>query len=429
MKTKSLRFRVAVVFAVFAVALSILFSGSLYWISTRIGHHLMDEILGAELEDSIKRYAQNPLFTPPNTVSIKVFVRSARRPGVDIPAKIAILPPQAHNVEIGTIDYRVLIADHDDARFYLLFETENQHMQEADFLRILIILSTLLMVAAAMIGSWVAFGIVTPLTLLVKQIRGAGQGNLMVTPSKLIREDEVGELARAFDRYQQRMYQFIERERYFTADISHELRTPLAIISGALEVLEQDPTLTLKQRERLGRIRHAQQDMGALGEGLLLMAREIEPATVKILPDVGLIVQRCAVKHEYLIRERPITLEVKIIEEPELHADHVLFEVMVANLLCNALFNTLSGKVVLRLEAQQFTVHDTGVGMTKEVLARVFERNFKGAGSAGAGVGLSLVKRICDRFGWYISIESLDGAGTTVTVSFFTKLVVSNMQD
>jgi signal transduction histidine kinase len=93
-----------------------------------------------------------------------------------------------------------------------------------------------------------------------------------------------------------------------------------------------------------------------------------------------------------------------------------LLEIVVGNLIRNALFNTKSGVVLVRLEATRLIVRDTGVGMRPEELARALERYYKGASSAGAGVGLSLVKRICDRYGWKISLESQEGRGTTAEI-------------
>jgi signal transduction histidine kinase len=91
---------------------------------------------------------------------------------------------------------------------------------------------------------------------------------------------------------------------------------------------------------------------------------------------------------------------------------------VIGNLIRNALFNTKSGEVVLRLEAERLIVRDTGVGMRPEELARATERYYKGASSAGSGVGLSLVKRICDRHGWRITLDSEEGKGTTAEIDF-----------
>lgn len=414
----SLRFRVAMAFAALGALLSVLFSVGIFLTAKQLGHRLMDETLRAELDDSVMRHSRDSVFVPPNTVSIKGYVLSEKEYGADIPVEVKQLLPGSHNIAIDGVDYRVLVADRNSARYFMLFDTDSQHERENSFLRFLTFFSLFMTIASAGGGFWLALRIITPVTRLVRQVGLAGPGDKFLSQGKLARNDEVGELARAFERYSLRMQEFIERENYFTADISHELRTPLAIILGAIEVLEQDAALTGKQKERIGRIRRAAQDMSELSAALLMLAREHTPSVDEPPCDVGEVMRACAEKHQHLIEGRPILLQLELVDELRLIVERPLLEVVVGNLLRNAFFNTQSGTVTLRLESQRLILKDTGLGMPPEVLARVFERHFKGAASAGAGVGLSLVQRICDRYGWRITIESQQGNGTTVEVIF-----------
>jgi signal transduction histidine kinase len=239
-----------------------------------------------------------------------------------------------------------------------------------------------------------------------------------MTLVKLSSSDEVGELARAFDRYLRRLRDFIERENYFTADVSHELRTPLAIMLGTVEVLESDSALTPKQKERIARIKRAAQDMTDLTSALLLMARERLYNPDELPCEVAELAKACAEKHRHLIGDRPIRLQLELVANPSLIVERPLLEIVIGNLVRNALFHTQSGVVVLRLEADRLIVSDTGIGMGPEELSRAMERHFKGPTSAGSGVGLSLVKRICDRYGWQILLQSERGQGTTAEIRF-----------
>jgi signal transduction histidine kinase len=63
-------------------------------------------------------------------------------------------------------------------------------------------------------------------------------------------------------------------------------------------------------------------------------------------------------------------------------------------------------------------VTDTGSGIQEEEIDKVFERHFKGSASTGTGIGLSLVKRICDRYDWQAEIASSAGQGTTIRLVF-----------
>jgi signal transduction histidine kinase len=421
LQINSLRFRVAFFYALFGAGLSILLSGVIFLTVQELGHRLMDETLISELDILYERQMHDLKFVPPNTVSIMAYVVTNTDPGQDIPLEIKYLPPGNHNVTIADTDYRVLVADKNRARYFMLFDTEGQHKREAKFFRFLVFAALLMTLASARGGFWLAVRIINPVTHLAEQVAQAEPGEERLTLVELAREDEVGELARAFDRYLHRLQEFIERESYFTADVSHELRTPLAIILGTVEVLEQDGALSVKQKERIERIKRAVQDMIELTNALLLMAREHLPATDEQPCQVGEVMRSCIDKHQMLIGKRPILMELNLMAEIFLHVERPLLEIVIGNLIRNALFNTESGSVTLRLEADRISVQDTGSGMRPEELARALERYYKGPSSAGAGVGLSLVKRICDRYGWRISLESEAGQGTKAEIIFSAK--------
>lgn len=413
-RTNSLRFRVALFYALFGAGLSILLSAAVFLAVKQIGHQRMDEILRTELN----AHARESGFEPPNTVSIKGYVLPNGTPGRDVPDEIRSLSPGRYNLTIGETDYRVLVADRYGARYVMLFDTEDQHLAEAKFLRYVALFALFMTLGSSAAGAWLAGRVTAPVTRLAEQVGRAEPGDMDIPLIKLAADDEVGELARAFDRYLRRLREFVERENYFTADVSHELRTPLAIMLGTVEVLEQDESLTAKQRERVARIRRAAQDMIDLTSALLLMAREQQHASDELPCRVADVALACVERHRHLIGGRPIEMQVELVAEPGLIVERPLLEIVIGNLIRNALFNTKSGVVLLRLEAGRLLVRDTGVGMGPEELARAMERYYKGASSAGAGVGLSLVKRICDRYGWRIALDSREGHGTTAEIDF-----------
>ncbi len=414
----SLRFRVAFFYALFGAGLSILLSAAVFLAVQQIGHRLMDESLRAELDDTVERHAHNPSFIPPNTVTIRGYVLSEREHGNDIPVAIRALSPGSHSVTVDGADYRVLIANRNDAKYFMLFDTNKQHQREKKFLRLLMAFAAFMTLASASGGFWLASRVIAPVTRLAEQVRQAAPNDADLTLAKLARNDEVGELARTFDRYLRRLREFVERESYFTADVSHELRTPLAIILGAVEVMEQDEALPPRQRERVTRIKRAVQDMIELTNALLLMAREHVPSAEEPPCPVGEVAKSCVEKHQHLIGDRQIRMEVQLSAEPNLVVERPLLEIVIGNLIRNALFHTESGTILLRLEADRLIVSDTGAGMLPEELARALERYYRGPSSAGAGVGLSLVKRICDRYGWRISLVSEQGQGTNAQITF-----------
>lgn len=417
--SNSLRFRVAVAFAAFGALLSILLFVGLYTEINVLGHNLMDEALRAELDDSVARHDRNKEFVPPNTVSIKgFFVRGEEAGQFAPPGEIRKLQPGSHNVTVDEIDYRVLVADRNGFRYFMLFDTDRQHEQEEELVYYLSWFAVLTALLAAAGGWWLAVHIITPVTRLAHQVGHAGPDDMNLPLEKFTRDDEVGELARAFKRYFNRMQDFVKRENYFTADVSHELRTPLGIIQGTVEVLEMDGTLSEAQQKRMHRIKLATRDMTELTSTLLLLAHEYQHISERPPLSLNTVAQACIEKHRHLIDQRAIRLELELTDEPYINVERPLLEIVIGNLLRNAFFNTRSGVVTVRVEADKFLVKDTGLGIPAEVMAQVFERYHKGVESSGAGVGLSLVKRICDRYGWRVAIASTQGQGTTVEVVF-----------
>jgi signal transduction histidine kinase len=231
--------------------------------------------------------------------------------------------------------------------------------------------------------------------------------------------DEIGELAGVFDQYLVRLRAFIERERAFVADVSHELRTPLAVIQGAGEVLQEDARLDEGQHQRVTRIERAAAEMTELIRSLLLLAREEEtdrPSEADC--DAAGVLHDCVERSRHLLGSRGTTVEVDIRAHPHLAAEPALFAVVVGNLIRNAFAYTETGRVTIRLESGRLVVSDTGIGIKAEEIGRVFQRYYKGAASRGSGIGLSLTKRICDRYGWTLAIESREAQGTSARLEF-----------
>lgn len=266
---------------------------------------------------------------------------------------------------------------------------------------------------------WLAERVIEPVKELARRVRDIGPETPHADLAADFPPDEVGELAYAFEQRLDRVAAFIERERAFTADVSHELRTPLAVIRGAAEVLLADEARPAKERERLERIERAASDMADLSTALLAMARERDDARREPV-DLSALLQETLDKHRHLLRNKSVNVFLDIQARPALAADPNLLSIVLANLVRNSFTYTERGEVRVRLEATQLTIKDTGLGIPREALNKVFQRLYKGQHSLGAGIGLSLVKKICDRYAWNIALESEEGKGTEAVLSFTT---------
>lgn len=412
-----LRGRVALFFAGFGALISLIMTVALYRGAHDLGQRLVDETLSAELDDYIARRERNPASLPPSTVIVQGYVRNAGGTG-NVPDYLAGLPLGRHDIRLGALSYRVAILERGDTYYYLLYDTSLQARREQHFAWILGLMAVAMTLFSALGGIWLSRTVVAPVTDLAAKVHNRSPDDWEQPLADDFPAGEVGELARVFDRHMTRMRAFIERERAFSADVSHELRTALAVIMSAAEVLLDDDSLSDKQKVRIGRIERAARDMAELGTVLLLMAREEHSLAVGggcVLADV---IREAVEKQRHLLAGKPVEVELHTDPELILSADASLVEILVSNLIRNAFSYTAAGAVIVQQDTHSLTVTDTGKGILSHAIDQVFIRHFRDMTSEGAGIGLSLVKRICDRYGWQVRLESGENQGTTVTVSF-----------
>jgi len=414
----SLRFRLASTFAWFGALVSLLLSLGLSFATHNLGERLMDETLRAEIEDTISRRLRNPDSLPPATISVRGYVHVPGRSAEDMPPELLRLNPGKHQLTLGNIPYRVAVVDQGDKRYVMLFNEMRQRQREEQFLFVLIAGALIMTLVSAAIGWWLAGRVVAPVTELARRVSKASPEDEVLDVAKGFYNDEIGKLARVFGAYLKRMRAFIDRERAFTADVSHELRTPLSIIQGAVELMEDDDRLDEKQQKRIARVGRAARQMIDLTSALLMMARENTPdEPVEPDCDVCDVVRDAVATHRHLVSAKT-KVELAYCSHPRIAAERTLLGIVVANLIRNAFAYTESGTVAIVVDDNCLTVTDTGRGIHEEEIGKVFQRHFKGSTSTGAGIGLSLVKRICDRYGWETVIESTEGRGTTAQLFF-----------
>ncbi|MGE5468547.1 MAG: sensor histidine kinase [Ignavibacteria bacterium] len=417
LRRHSLRVRVAVYFAGLGAGLSLIFAAGLWLAAHDISQRLIDQTLTAELDDYMARRARNPRSLPPDTASLRGYIATAEDSGADMPEALRTLAPGRHEIVLDGTPYRVAVTERDGERYTMLFNEERQRARERGFLFYLGGGAVLMTLLAALGGRWLAGRVVAPVADLARAVAGASGDD----PPQLSRpdqpDDEIGELRHAFDRYFERLAAFVERERAFASDASHELRTPLSVIQGAAEVLAEDPALGAAQAARVARIERAAGEMAALTTALLHLARE-EDASVDEACECAPLVLAAAERHRKHAEHRHSRIEVEAAPGVWLDVVPALFSIVVDNLVRNAVAHTEGGTITVRLAADRLTVADTGCGIADVDQGRLFERYYRGPSSEGSGIGLSLVKRICDRQGWRIELAARPGGGTEALLLF-----------
>ena len=213
----------------------------------------------------------------------------------------------------------------------------------------------------------------------------------------------------------------------FLANMSHEIRTPMNGILGMVELLGATE-LELPQREMLETIQTSSEALLGLLNDILDLAR-IEAGKVLLESrsfSPALVLQRVGRLHQANAFKKALDIEVHVSPGAEglARGDAARLQQVLHNLVGNAVKFTEHGRVRLALDRGpegdwQFTVFDTGIGMTREQVARVFDAYEQadetvGRRFGGTGLGLAIVRELVDRMDGAINVSSAPGRGTEV---------------
>jgi signal transduction histidine kinase len=217
--------------------------------------------------------------------------------------------------------------------------------------------------------------------------------------------------------------------RRFMADAAHELRTPITVLRTRVEVALQQPREAAHYVSALHNVEAEARRLGGIVDSLLVLAqadsgeRQIERERF-FLDDVAI---DAAGASRVVARQKGVEVMVEEFEEAPVVGDPALTRQLIMILLDNAVkFTDSGGEVRVRVSLHQgvptFVVQDTGIGIKREDLSRVFQRFFRGetarSRTDGAGLGLSIASWIAREHGAEISLTSEPGQGTRVVVTF-----------
>jgi signal transduction histidine kinase len=281
---------------------------------------------------------------------------------------------------------------------------------------------------ACVIGYFVARALARPIKRITSTALQIRNGDLTAR-TDLAGSDEIGRLGETFDEMASTLERDIKLEHRLTSDVAHELRTPLMAMQATVEAM-QDGVMPADQ-DNLATVAEEVRRLSRLVDAMLRLSRMENGKTPLNLvkTDVVALTSDLVTVHAQLFQDNGIDLTyVNDTGHQSFMAeiDPDLIREALVNLLSNALRYTSSGGTVeLRVWRDRrnvlISVKDTGMGIAKEDIPRVFSRFWRSDASreresAGLGVGLSLTKEIVDRHNGTISVDSEEGVGTTFTL-------------
>ena len=443
----SLALRLTAWYAGASLVLLLVSTQLLYWVVKSAFDREDDQALAEKVA------ILEPLLSRPGELKVEVARESSSRMGATLirvvgpgeellaetPGMSAVIPAPVGESAVGTLEvasrsgraYRVVVARVPAAGGSAVIQVALDRVAEESLLAryrraLWVILAAGLVVSVAA-GSRIARHALRPVDGMIETVRHIRSTRIgeRVNPAGFPRELSL--LARTFNEMLDRLEEAFGRLTRFSSDLAHELRTPLGNLTGETEVALSRGRTPDEYRHVLESSLEEYGRLSRLVESLLFLARA-ESGTAGLAPrELELSEETETVREFYgaAAEERGVAITCR--GGASLHADPVLLQRALANLVSNALAHTPRGGTVEITAAQEpggavvVEVRDTGCGIAPEDLSHVFERFYRArrdAEGAGSGLGLAIVRSVVELHGGVAAAASSPGRGATFTLRF-----------
>jgi heavy metal sensor kinase len=294
-------------------------------------------------------------------------------------------------------------------------------------MRIISLIGLGVIVSLGGIGSyWLAGRTLCPVRRLAQTAREIDAKRLDMRLDVEGAEDELNQLACAFNAMLDRLKGVFEQQGRFVADAAHELRTPLATLHASLDVVRADPNATIEDyRSMSATLKRALIRLQQLVDDLLILATE-EPTFQKVAIAVAPMLEDVLHDLKPLANERSVILRLTGEEDLMVEGESSLLARVFYNLIENGIrYNRQGGEVTVNICGEDkwtvVTVADTGSGIPREEQSLIFDRFYRGDASrsrngSGTGLGLSIARHIVELHGGELEVQSVVGIGSRFIV-------------
>jgi len=422
---KRLRSRIIISFALFGTTLTALFAASAIFLRSYLEEALIGDTLATELTNYADTYYRDPTSPGVPFSKIRGWSITPDKFG-NVPFNWQDLPNGVHNIvertSVGDQSYKLAVRKDSGMWFFMRYDVSQEERSRQLLTWTLAAVVLVFSALAWVLGFWAADRVMSPVAELARRLEGISRSGRHEPLAPHFADDEVGQLAVALDDYAGQLTVLVERDREFNSDVSHELRTPMAVIQSSIELIQSQPDLSDKTRDRLKRIERASKQSTELISALLLLSRsERQGPQDGEVSDVAKVAAEVVESHRPQLGGKPVRLVIDVTHNPEVAAPEAVIAVVLSNLIGNAVKYTREGEVRVCVHEHGVVVEDTGPGFTAQEANQLFDRHVRGSsagGTSGAGLGLAIVKRLCALYGWRAELRPRAEGGARAELRF-----------
>ncbi|USD42169.1 HAMP domain-containing histidine kinase [Vibrio sp. SCSIO 43135] len=237
----------------------------------------------------------------------------------------------------------------------------------------------------------------------LEQLSGDAQQPFKIRPGAAV---EFQVLTERLNTYRSDIHALLKREQAFARYASHELRTPITIVKGANKLLSKAQPTDFQHRQ-IERIDEASQQMSTMVDALLSLVRyERDASSCESRVFGKTELEQIVAQNSAQAITKNVELVVSVTSEPVIDASPAIVNMVLGNLLRNAIAATNQGKVTVSLSEHCLVVEDEGEGLAEK------------PNQEGHGLGLLIVDDLCQRYHWQFSLTNRQGKGCRADIQF-----------
>lgn len=331
--------------------------------------------------------------------------------------------------EDGFIIYYDLIEKNDsEYEIFTGIDEELLDFQTDDIVFAIILFNIIIFIILLALGYLLINKTIKPLKLILEELEELQTSNDLSKRLKQIQtKDEFEQVVNSFNTLLNNIENSVENIKQFSSDASHELKTPLTVIQGEIELLKNKDATKEELDKVIKKVDFEQKKLQSIIKDFILLSKLDKEILKNEKASLDKLILENIEVHLERLEEKSLELKLDLDEDLEVNFNEKYLNIVISNLITNAIKYTNEGFIKINAKKDKahiyFEICDSGIGINKEDYAKIFERFYRvdkvrSSFEEGSGLGLSIVKKLCERFHSKITMKSEENKGSCFKVEF-----------